>query len=312
MGMLREGGMEILWLGQPDCANHALVGGKVANLSRLAADFTVPPGFCIPTTAFTAADSRTMPSPLHNHIADAYARLAQLSGDPSPRVAVRSSAVDEDGDAASFAGQHDTYLNITGTDAVLDAVARCWESAHSERVYAYRRQQGLSLDEIQLAVLIQRLVPADVAAVVFSANPITGNRDEVFINASWGLGESIVGGTVTPDTYRVDKCTGVIRERRIAEKQRMTVAIPGGTREVDVPRILRSQPTLNDARTQQMAELAIALERTMGWPVDIECAWHGSTLSLLQCRPITTLSTTQPHAALILQGARAGTAIIGM
>src|SRR6186713_779371 len=104
-----------------------------------------------------------------------------------------------------FAGPHETYLNIVGAEAIIQAVIRCWESARSEHALDYRRQQGLSVERPQLAVLVQRLVASDVSAVIFSANPITGSRDEIMINASWGLGESIVGGTVTPDTFVVRK-----------------------------------------------------------------------------------------------------------
>jgi phosphoenolpyruvate synthase/pyruvate phosphate dikinase len=204
-------------------------------------------------------------------------------------VAVRSSAVDEDGDVASFAGQHETYLNIAGVDAIVAAVRRCWKSALTPRALAYRRERGLATDRVGLAVLIQQLVAADVAAVLFSANPLTGARDEIVINASWGLGESIVGGTVTPDTYVARKAGGALLSRTLAEKRRMTVAVRGGTREVDVPRLLQAQPTLSDAQVAELAALAGSLEQGMGWPVDVECAYASGTLYLLQCRPITTL-----------------------
>jgi phosphoenolpyruvate synthase/pyruvate phosphate dikinase len=311
--------MVVLWLGQETCDDSALVGGKVANLSRLAASYAVPTGFCVPTTALTmcglpssveSATSFVLPPTLRESLAQAYQLLAERADESEPRVAVRSSAVDEDGDTASFAGQHDTYLNIAGSDAVLEAVSRCWASAHTARAYDYRRQHHLPVDQIRLAVLVQRLVPADISAVVFSANPVTGDRNAIVINASWGLGESIVGGTVTPDTYIVDRGSGTTTERRIAEKRRMTVSVPGGTREVDVPRFLRSTPALNERQVAAMADLAVSLEKRMGWPVDIECAFHGDALYLLQCRPITTLRTEQP-AALILQGERAGVAIAG-
>jgi pyruvate,water dikinase len=198
--------------------------------------------------------------------------------------------VDEDGAGASFAGQHETYLNIVGSDAILQAVARCWESARSERALDYRRQQGLSIGRVQLAVLVQQLIASDVSAVVFSANPVTGQRDEVVINASWGLGESLVGGTVTPDTFVVRKSDRTVTDRTIAEKQRMTVAVPGGTLEVNVPRFLRREATLDDGQAAEMAQLALTLEAAMGWPVDVECAYARGELYLLQCRPITTLS----------------------
>ena len=125
--------------------------------------------------------------------------------------------------------------------------------------------------------------------MVFSANPITGSRDEIMINASWGLGESIVGGTVTPDTFIVRKTDLAITSRTIADKQRMTISAPGGTHEVDVPRFLRTEISLNDKQAVEMAKLALSLEVTMEHPVDVECAYAGGELYLLQCRPITTL-----------------------
>jgi len=218
----------------------------------------------------------------------AYRTLGDRCGVDTPSVAVRSSALDEDGAGASFAGQHETYLNVVGAAAVAEAVARCWASVRSPRALEYRRRQGFPLDGARIAVLVQQLIPADVSSVVFSANPVTGSRDEVMINASWGLGESIVGGTVTPDTYVVRKVDMSIVSRQIAEKRQMTVLVPGGTREVDVPRFLRAQPTLTDDQVVEMARLGVTLERRTGHPVDIECAVHAGQLYLLQCRPITT------------------------
>jgi len=169
-------------------------------------------------------------------------------------------------------------------------VARCWASAYSARALQYRRERGLSLDGFGIAVLGQHLVRADVSSVMFSANQVTGNRDEVMINASWGLGESIVGGAVTPDTYLVRKAAMAGVSRHIAEKRRMTVVASDGTREVEVPRFLRTQPALRDDQVAELAQLGVALERRMGHPVDVECAYHADTLYLLQCRPITTLA----------------------
>lgn len=288
----------ILWLGEaPQRQTISLIGGKAGNLSRLAAHFPVPPGFCLTTQAYTQANRRypgavQLPGELYQQVATAYQQLATRSGTPNLSVAVRSSAVDEDGSGASFAGQHETYLNIVGANAVAEAVVRCWESARAERVLAYRQQQGLATHNIRIAVLVQQLVTADVSGVVFSANPVTGNPYEVMINASWGLGESIVGGTTTPDNYLVDKRNLTITARHIGAKERMTVGVAGGTREVAVPRFLRSQPALNDHQMIEMAQLAIDLEKTMGWPVDVECAWQKNQLYLLQCRPITTLRET--------------------
>jgi phosphoenolpyruvate synthase/pyruvate phosphate dikinase len=278
--------MNLLWLGDPKSFDAGLVGGKAANLSRLARMYhRVPDGFSIPVTVMDEAH----PLDLREEITVAISDLMACHSLDDFIAAVRSSAVDEDGATASFAGQHETYLNIVGPDAIIQAVTRCWESARSETALEYRRRQGLSVENPQIAVLVQQLVAADVAAVVFSANPITGSRDEVMINASWGLGESIVGGTVTPDTFIVRKSDLGVIDHVIADKQRMTISAPGGTHEVDVPRFLRSEASLTDEQVIEMAKLALTLEGTMEYPVDIECAYAGGELYLLQCRPITTL-----------------------
>lgn len=294
--------MDVVWLGEPSSAEVGLVGGKTANLGRLASMHRVPPGFCITTRAFLAA-TRTQAEPYpdlpalaagtRDELADAYDMLARRVGVADPSVAVRSSAADEDGEQASFAGQHETYLNVSGADAVASAVQRCWASAGASRAIEYRRRQNLRDDGVRLAVLVQHLVPADVSAVAFSANPLTGCRDEVVINASWGLGESIVGGTVTPDTYVLRKPDLAVTSVQIAEKRRMTVPVPEGTREVDVPRLLRSRRALTDEQAAEIGALARSLEATMGWPVDVECAFRDGTLFLLQCRPVTTLSAAR-------------------
>ena len=278
--------MNLLWLGDPKSFDVTLVGGKAANLSRLARMYhLVPDGFSLPVTVMDEAH----PLDLRDEITHAISDLMACHSLGDFIAAVRSSAVDEDGAGASFAGQHETYLNIIGAEAILQAVARCWESARSERALEYRRQQGLSVEHVQLAVLVQQLIASDVSAVVFSANPVTGNREEVMINASWGLGESLVGGTVTPDTFVVRKSDLAVTDRAIAEKQRMTVAVPGGTREVDVPRFLRREASLDDEQAAEIAQLALSLEAAMGWAVDVECAYARGQLYLLQCRPITTL-----------------------
>jgi pyruvate,water dikinase len=282
--------MAILWLDDPRCSAVALVGAKAAHLSRLSAQFDVPPGFCITSTR---DDPDTVPyqmSPkLRGALDDAYTSLAARCGCNNPAVAVRSSAVDEDGSQTSFAGQHATFLNVAGLDALFDAVERCWASASSDDVLAYRRQHGLSQERIRPPVLIQQLVMADVSAIVFSANPITGQRAEIIATASWGLGESLVGGTVTPDSWVISKHTLEIVGQRISDKRRMTVAVESGTQEVDMPRLLRGQPALSNEQVRELAQLSIRLEEAMEWPVDVECAFSGEHLYLLQCRPITTL-----------------------
>ena len=294
----------IAWLGRGECHDCVLLGGKAANLCHLAAEHRVPPAFCLTATAFDRAltqrstidESASLASlspELYAELTEAYCELGRRCGLEAPSVAVRSSALDEDGAVASFAGQHETYLNIVGPEAVAEAVVRCWASLHSPRALEYRRKQGLTLDGARIAILVQQLVPADVSAVLFSANPVSGSQGEVVINASWGLGESIVGGTVTPDTYVVRKVDLAVVSRQVAEKQRMTVMASGGTREVDVPRFMRSQQTLTDAQAAEMTRLAMGLEERMGHPVDVECAYHAGQLHLLQCRPITTLVSSR-------------------
>jgi pyruvate,water dikinase len=278
--------MNLLWLGDPKSFDVTLVGGKAANLSRLARMYhRVPDGFCIPVTVM----DEVHPLDLQNEIIASISDLMHCHRLPDFIGAVRSSAVDEDGATTSFAGQHETYLNIVGAEAIIQAVIRCWESARSEHALDYRRQHGLSVERLQIAVLVQQLVASEVSAVIFSANPVTGNCDEIMINASWGLGESIVGGTVTPDTFIVRKSDLAVVKRIVADKQFMTVSAPGGTHEVDVPRFLRNTSSLNDEQVIEMATLALTLEVTMEHPVDVECAYTGGELYLLQCRPITTL-----------------------
>ena len=286
--------MHLLWLSQRECQEVGLVGGKVASLSRLAAEYRVPPGFCVPITAlerWSDGDGADVPHESVRHaLIHAYALLAQHCGTEDPRVAVRSSAVDEDGHLASFAGQYETYLNVSGIHAVLDAVGRCRASALSERVLDYRRMNGLPTDGPRLAVLVQQLVPSDVSAVIFTANPVSLDRGAIVINASWGLGESVVGGTVTPDTIVIRKSDFAIESYVIGDKRRMTVSVPGGTEEVDVPSFLRGRAALDETQLREMAALAVSLEAHHKFPVDIECAYHAGTLYLLQCRPITTLA----------------------
>jgi pyruvate,water dikinase len=276
----------IHWLGEERCHQESLVGGKAASLSRLAGIQRVPPGFALaalPVRDFGAIGD------LGPRVGAAYRELANRCSTDNPAVAVRSSAIDEDGGEASFAGQHDTYLNIRGADALVDAVRRCVASAASHEALAYRQQRGLGIDDLRMGVLVQELVPSDVSAVVFSANPISGDRGEIMINASWGLGESIVGGTTTPDTFVVEKASMRVSTRDVACKTRMTVMTVDGTAESMVPQELQTRPSLTDEEIQEIAHLTLSLEKTSGQPVDVECAIARRALYLLQCRPITTL-----------------------
>lgn len=286
-----EHAADIVWLDDPRAADSDRVGAKAAHLSRLAQLHSIPPGFCLTFAAYRARDAAgRVGAELRASIADAYDELADRCGLATPAVAVRSSAIGEDGPIASFAGQHETFLNVRGVDEICHAIERCWASGRSEQVLTYRRKHDLPVDQIQVAVLVQQLVPADASAVLFSANPVSGAREELVLTASWGLGESIAGGTVTPDMWTIRKTDRAILREEIALKQRMTVPAPGGVREIDVPRLLRMQPSLAREQVLTAAELGITLEQQVGWPVDVELAFAAGSLYLLQCRPITTIT----------------------
>ena len=277
----------LAWLGDEEAHDALHVGGKAASLSRLAAEYRVPPGFALTADALALAAPElargVVPLSLRAEIAAGYERLGR------GRVAVRSSAIDEDGDAHSFAGQHETFLNVEGVDAIEDAVVLCFGSAFTARAIDYRLHVGLPVDHIGLAILVQAQILADSAGVIFSANPITGSLDEIVITMSYGLGESVVGGTTTPDTFVVRKDGLEIVSCTIGEKRLMTVPVPGGTRELETPALLRGLPSVSDDLVLELATLAIRLEEHQATPVDIECAVKGSDVYVLQSRPITTL-----------------------
>lgn len=219
---------------------------------------------------------------------EAYRALAATDNDPPPLVAVRSSAVDEDGDAASFAGQHATVLGVRGGPALQDAVLQVLASAVAPAALAYRAAHGLNASDVRIAVLVQRLVPAEVSAVAFSQDVVARDPDEVVINATWGLGEPLVSGEVTPDTYRVSALEFTLLRRDLADKAILRTVTPDGVATLPVPEDRRRAPALTDLEAVTIARLACDLERRMGWPVDVECAYAGGLLYLLQCRPITT------------------------
>ena len=287
----------IQWLGDA-VGGSDLLGGKAASIDRLARlGVATPPGFCITTDAFRR---ELLDGPMREAAARALANLpdegarrtlvalatdAVLSGkfgsaleaalDRLDRaafrgvhqptsLAVRSSAVGEDGALSSFAGMHDTELGVT-RDEVVPAVRRCWASLWSERAIGYRKLRDLPLDGGAMAVVVQALVPASAAAVVFTRHPVTGRADQVLVNAVIGLGDSIVSGDVTPDMYVLEK-DGIV----VCEKE---VAGPGA---------------LDDGQLRQLAELSLHVEDRFGQPVDLEAAYADGRWYLLQARPITT------------------------
>ena len=309
-------------------ATLEVTGGKGASLARLVvAGLPVPDGFHVTTAAyrqFVAANdlqprilaalesadpdqpatleaaSRTirerfsqaeMPPTIAGAIAQAYAGLAGQN----PTVAVRSSATAEDLPGLSFAGQQETYLNVQGVAVVLRAVQRCWASLWTARAIGYRARHDIDQGAVSLAVVVQFLVPAEAAGIMFTADPVSGARDQVMITAAWGLGEAIVGGMVTPDTLTVDQATGEMLARETADKQVMTVRVEGGTEEQPVPEELRDVPVLSDQQAAELARLGVQIENLYGMPMDIEWALSDGEFAIVQARPITALP--EPEAA---------------
>ncbi|MFI7462397.1 PEP/pyruvate-binding domain-containing protein [Nonomuraea sp. NPDC049646] len=281
-------------------ADLGTAGGKGASLARLArAGLPVPGGFVVTTQAyrsFVAAfgdeianggdpgalfAAHEIPAGLAEAVRAAHAAL----GD-DVAVAVRSSATAEDLPELSFAGQQDTFLNIRA-DGLLDAVRRCWASLWNPRAVAYRERNGVPHDDVALAVVVQELVDADAAGIMFTADPVTGARDEIVVNASWGLGEAVVGGQVTPDTIILSG--GRVTGSRVADKTVMTVRTAGGTREEPVPAELRRAPVLDPAQAVELAALGERVQALYGMPMDVEWARRDGTFAILQARPITGL-----------------------
>ena len=288
--------------GLDGCALHR-VGGKAANLSELiGAGFPVPPGFAVTTAAYSEVARSTVPDAEHpararaafeeaavpaavaDAVRQAYARL----GADVP-VAVRSSATAEDLPWASFAGQQDTFLNVVGADAVLDAVRRCWASLWTDRAVSYRATQGIDHRAVALAVVVQRMVDARVAGVLFTADPVTGTRSRTVIDASPGLGEAVVSGAVNPDHLVVD-AHGVIVERRLGDKAVQVRPLPGGGTESVPTTGAAERACLTDEQVAALVALGRQVEAHYGAPQDIEWALDADgTPWLTQARPITTL-----------------------
>ena len=294
------------------------VGGKALNLGIMSsAGLPVPGGFCVTTDAYrsvvadqlddlmgklgdatdpgeaTAAAEKArgrvlsveLPPQLRIAIADHYHAL----GDNEP-VAVRSSATAEDLAYASFAGQQDTYLNVVGSAALLDAVRRCWASLWTDRAVSYRNANAIDHRSVALAVVVQRMIDATTAGVMFTANPITGTRHETVIDASPGLGEAVVSGAVNPDHFVVNAVDRSIVTRRLGDKRIMITSLPGGGTELRELTGGSSEACLNDEQVLQLVDLGQQVQRQYGAPQDTEWALDSAgTFWLTQARPITTL-----------------------
>jgi pyruvate,water dikinase len=271
---------DLLWFDSITPADASRVGGKAASLAAMAANgLPVPPGFALTTDAYRRLHSTGIRSDagLATAVRDAFRKLGGA-------VAVRSSATDEDGTETSFAGQQETVLGVETEDGVLDAIERCWGSLHTERAVAYRQQQGVSEVGVAMAVVVQKLVPADSAGVLFTQDPTDPTAGRMVVEAAFGLGEVVVSGRVTPDRYVIEKSTSRIVERHLGKK---SVRVVGG-REERVPTELQQALCLSDTAVVQLAELGGKVEAFVGHPRDIEWAIANDELFLLQARPITT------------------------
>ena len=228
------------------------------------------------------------------------AAYAALPGEPA--VAVRSSGTAEDLPGFSFAGQHETFLNVTGADAVVAAVRNCWASLWSPQAISYRHQNGIAHSAVAMGVVVQVMVPSEVAGIIFTANPATGDRNEMVVNASFGLGEAVVSGQVTPDTYMVDKAERAVSEAIIGPKEQQIVSDGDqGVRMEDVGEGERGASSLSDGQLSELIGNAVRLEELYeGIPQDIEWAFVGGVLHLLQSRPITLLPASLSEHGLEL------------
>ncbi|MFB9883925.1 rifamycin-inactivating phosphotransferase [Planobispora siamensis] len=312
---------EVLDLREVDGTQVAVVGGKGANLGGLSRieGVRVPAGFCVTTDAFrrVVADAPAMtdlldrlsrleaedreairtlsaeirrtveetavPDDLAAAITRALARLGEHAA-----CAVRSSATAEDMPTASFAGQQDTYLNVVGPAAILRHVSRCWASLFTERAVTYRRRNGFDHRKVHMAVVVQQMVLPDAAGILFTADPVTGNRKVATVDAGFGLGEALVSGLVNPDVFKVRD--GEIIAKAVADKQRAIRPLPaGGTQEVAIDPRRQRQPALTDAQVVRLVQLGRRIEAHFGHPQDIEWCLVGDDFQIVQSRPITTL-----------------------
>jgi phosphoenolpyruvate synthase/pyruvate phosphate dikinase len=305
-------------LGCGAAGDVALVGGKAMGLERLmAASLPCPPAYCVTTAALGRyLDERGLRPRLAALLEAAPARSAlrelrglafeeelpaELEHDLAARAgssalfAVRSSAADEDGDEHSFAGLHETELGITAA-GVPAAVRKCWASLWSEASIAYRRENGLPLADAAMAVVVQALVPAEASAVVFTANPLTGARDEVIVHATRGLGPTLVDNAVTPDTAVIAKADLSITRLDVGDKHLRIDARPGGG--IVRSRASRDAAAVPEESFRELARLAVEVEQALGTPIDVEAAFDGRW-HLIQARPITTLAAAEPTAAAV-------------
>jgi pyruvate,water dikinase len=325
----------ISWFKDIGLDDRAWVGGKGGSLGELLrAGINVPPGFVVRTEAFegfidalergsplrarveglavedlegmravsrelrTRIEDAPLPADLQQEVRDAYGRLDELGGPPA--VAVRSSATTEDAADASFAGLQDTYLWVTAADAVMRKIRSCWASLYSLESLSYRLRHGIAESTVAMAVVVQTMVDARTAGVMFTRSPISGDRSVITIEGTWGLGSALVSGEVTPDRWVVGKITGEISVRDISDKAVRHARSPvGGVEELAVEETLRREACLSDQELDSLRAIGRQVERHYGRPQDIEWAIdrHSQQILLLQSRPETVWSNKDNQTA---------------
>jgi pyruvate,water dikinase len=326
----------ISWFRDIGLDDRPKVGGKGGSLGELhRAGVNVPPGFVVRTEAFegfvdalerrspvrarveglaaddlegmrvmsrelrTRIEDAPLPADLQQEIRDAYGRLGELG--PPPAVAVRSSATTEDAADASFAGLQDTYLWVVQADSVMRQIRSCWASLYSPESLSYRRRRGIAESTVAMAVVVQTMVDARTAGVMFTRSPISGDRSVITIEGAWGLGSALVSGEVTPDRWVVAKITGEISVRDISDKAIRHAQSPvGGVEELPVEESLRREPCLSDEELESLRAIGRQVERHYGRPQDIEWAIdrHTEQILLLQSRPETVWSNKDNQTAV--------------
>ncbi len=315
--------MPVFWLADVDKDDVLLVGGKAANLGELLrAEIPVPDGFVVDARTFREFIQKTgiqekiysllqdldvedtekletvsrqireiietteIPEEIEKEIREAYRKLCEEEG-REVYVAVRSSATAEDLPDASFAGQQETYLNVAGEDEVVEKVKKCWSSLFTPRAIYYRVQKGFRHEDVSIAVVVQKMVNSEKSGVMFTSHPVTGEK-KCIIEAVFGLGEAIVSGLVTPDTYVYDRVKGELEEVKIGEKKFMLTKKDGKTVKVEIPDRSRER-VLSDEEIKRLVTLGELIEDHYATPQDVEWAMEGGEIYIVQSRPITTI-----------------------
>lgn len=259
------------------------VGGKGASLGEMTqAGIPVPPGFVVTTETYKKFINDPIPVDVEQEILKAFDELG------AKRVAVRSSAVAEDSSGASWAGQLESYLNVT-RENLIENIRECWNSIKSERALSYAAQQNLSEEDLVVAVVVQKMVNSEASGVMFSVNPISEDHNEVMVEAGFGLGEMIVQGIITPDNFIVDKSTFNIKNKDIQTQEIKLEFQDGENKEIKLSEIEGSKQKISDNQVKDLTLLGIKIEEHYGKPQDIEWALEKGTFFIVQSRPITTL-----------------------